>query len=90
MAQAVYDPMRHPSLDSVTPSDTDAKRQLDTFFAAELYGSANEAMRTYARSAVKLADALTHKRTATLLAGSICLEATSSVANLVAIVTVNK
>ena len=89
-AQAVYDPERHPPLDGVAPSNTDAKRQLDAFFAAELFGSANEAMRTHARSAVKLADALIHKRTATLLVGSVCFEATSSVVNLAAIVTVNK
>ena len=89
-ALAVYDPDRHPSLDGVAPSNTDAKRQLDAFFATELSGSANEAMRTHARSAVKLADALTHKRTATLLVGSVCFEAAASVVNLVAIVTVNK
>ena len=89
-AQAVYDPERHPPLDGVAPSDTDTKRQLDAFFAAELSGSANEAMRTHVRSAVKLANALTHKRTATLLVGSGCFEATSSVVKLVAIVMVNK
>lgn len=89
-AQAVYDPDRHPPLDGVAPSNTDAKRRLDAFFATELSGSANEAMRTHARSAVKLADALTHKQTATLLVGRVCFESTSSVVNLAAIVTVNK
>lgn len=90
VAQAVYKPERHPSPDGAAPSETDAKRQLEAFFAAELPGSGNAAMRSHAKSAVKLADALTHKRTATLLLGSVCLEATSSVVNLAAIVSVNR
>ncbi len=88
-AQAVYDADKHGPPDGVAPSDTDAKRRLDAFFAAELPGKGNEVLRAHARSAVKLADALTHKRSATFLLGSVCFEATSSVVNLTAIVSVN-
>ena len=89
-AQAVYDPNKHGMLDSVAPSDTDTKRLLEAFFATELPGSGNEELRAHARCAVKLANTLTHKRSATFLLGSVCFEATSSVVNLTAIVSVNR
>ena len=89
-AQVVYDADKHRLPDGVPPSSTDAKGQLEAFFAAELPGRGNNVMRTHARSAVKLADTLTHKRSATFLIGSVCFEATSSVVNLTAIVSVNR
>ena len=89
-AQAVYDADKHGTLDGVPSSDTDAKRQLEAFFAAELSGRGNEELRAHVRCAVKLAHALTHKRSATFLLGSVCFEATSSIVNLTAIVSVNR
>ena len=89
-AQAVYDADKHGTLDGIAPSDTDAKRQLEAFFAAELPGAGNEELRAHARCAVTLANALTHKRSATFLLGSVCFEATSSVVTLTAIVSVNR
>ena len=71
-------------------SDTDTKRLLEAFFATELPGSGNEELRAHARCAVKLANTLTHKRSATFLLGSVCFEATSSIVNLTAIVSVNR
>lgn len=38
LAQAVYDRRRHPPLDAVEPSDTDAKRMLEAYIAVELGG----------------------------------------------------
>ena len=38
LGQAVHDPARHPSEDSVTPSEADAKRMLTAYVAAELSG----------------------------------------------------
>jgi len=87
--QAVYEPSRHPPV-SVLPSDTDAKRQLDSYFTAEFAGNSNEAMRKYARSALDLANELQHRRTATFRLASLCLEATSSVVAVVAIITVTR
>ncbi len=64
LAQAVYDAQDHPSPDGVQTSDTDAKRMLDAFLATELSGHENEDLRRYAKAALSLANALTHKRTA--------------------------
>lgn len=85
LGQVVFDPSRHKGRDSVTPSNTDAKRLLEAFFDAELGGSANEEARAHARAAVRLALALQHKRTAEFRTAALCAEATASTANLAAI-----
>lgn len=87
LAQAVYDPSQHPSLDDVKPSDTDAKRMLEAFIAAELGGSANEYARKHARSALDFAVHLQHRRTAAFRDAALCVEATASVVNIIAIVS---
>ena len=84
-AQKVYDADRHPSRDGVAPSNTDAGRMLESFFAAELKGGGYEEARTHARAALRLALALQHKRTADFRVAALCAEATSSVVNLVAV-----
>lgn len=86
VAQAVYVRERHPSLDGVEPSDTDGKRMLDAYVAVELAGGANEATRKHARSAVDLANVLTHRRTAAFRGAALCVEATTTVVNVIAIV----
>lgn len=86
VGQAVYEPSRHPPLDATVPSETDAKRQLDAYFAFELAGDAHEPMRKHARSALNLANSLQHKRTPTFRHACVCLEATTSVVSIVAIV----
>jgi hypothetical protein len=87
LAQAVYDPERHPTLDGVEASSTDAKRMLDAYFAKEMDGGANKIARAHARAAVDLAVELQHKRTATFRAAALCAEATASVINVIAIVS---
>ena len=87
LAQAVYDPTHHVSANGVTPSDTDAKRMLDAFILAELPGESNEEQRGHARAALKLADALQHTRTANFREAALCAEATSSIVNIIAIIT---
>jgi len=86
-AQAVYNPERHPSLDGVTPSATDAKRMLESFLSVELGGSANEEARSHAKAALKLAVALQHNRTADFRTAALCAEATVSVLNIIGIVS---
>jgi hypothetical protein len=86
LAQAVYDPVRHPPLDGTTPSATDAKRLLEAFIAVELRGGSEEAARGHARASLRLANDLTHDRTATLRDAALCVEATTSVINVVAII----
>lgn len=59
-----YNPKRHPIIDGVKPSETDAARMLEALFEAELKGGANKEARDHAKAALKLANALVHKRTA--------------------------
>ena len=86
-AQAVYVPDRHPPLDGVRPSATDVKRMLEAFIAVELAGGGNDETRKHARSAVDLAVHLQHKRTAAFRDAAMCVEATTSAINMVAIVS---
>lgn len=87
VAQAVYDPTIHPTGDGVEPSDTDAARMLEAYFGAELGGRRQEEARRHAKSALRLALSLQHRRTATFRDAAMCLEATTAVTNLVAIVS---
>lgn len=87
VAQAVFVPERHPTEDGVPPSDTDANRMLSAYFATELQGGSNEEIRSHARSALKPAVALQHRRTASFRDAAMCVEATTAVVNLVAILS---
>ena len=86
LAQAVYIPGRHPTLDGVAPSPTDAKRMMEAYIVVELGGGPNEQARKHARSALDLAVNLQHKRTAGFREAAMCVEATTSVINIIAIV----
>lgn len=87
LAQAVFDPARHPTIDVVTPSEADAKRMLEAIFEAELSGGANEESRAHAKAALRLALALQHKRTADFRMAALCAEGTAAVVNLLAILS---
>ncbi len=87
LAQAVHIPEKHPPLDDVQPSNTDAKRLLDSFISVELQGSSNEASRRHARAAFDLANDLQHRSTASFRQAALCVEATSSLINAIAIVS---
>ncbi|MEM1173293.1 MAG: hypothetical protein AAGI27_00650 [Pseudomonadota bacterium] len=87
VAQAVYDPTLHTTSDGVEPSATDTNRMLEAYFATELGGRNHEDARRHARSALQLAVALQHRRTAQFRDAAMCLEATTAVTNIVAIVS---
>lgn len=87
LAQAIYDAEKYPTLDGVRASETDAKRMLEAFIAAELSGGANDEARKHARSALELALKLQHDRTAEFRDAAMCVEATTSVTNIIAIVS---
>lgn len=87
VAQVVYNPERHPPTDGVTPSETDAKRMLDAYIAMELTGGSNENVRRHAKAALSLANDLQHHRTADYRQAALCAEATTSVVNLIAIIS---
>lgn len=85
VAEHCYDPALHSPRDGVLPSATDAKRLLEGIFDHKLAGRANEEARAHSRAAVKLSYALQHKRTADFTMAALCLEATVTVVNLLAI-----
>ena len=85
LAQTVYDPARHPILDGTDASPADFKRMLDAYIAVELKGNSGEHQRKHARAALDLAQHLQHKRTAVFRDAASCVEATTSVVNLIAI-----
>jgi hypothetical protein len=87
LAQAVYNPSKHSGNDGVVISETDAKRMLERYFAAELTGHGNETARKHARASLDLANELQHKRTAGFRDAALCAEATRTVINIVAIIS---
>jgi hypothetical protein len=87
VGQVVYDPASHKSPDGVTPSTADGGRMIEAFLATAAAGGSNESIRRHARAALKLAVELQHKRTADFTAAALCLEATSSVVNILAILS---
>jgi hypothetical protein len=87
LAQAVYDAEKHPSLDGKQPSETDAKRMLEAYLSKEFVGASNEVARRQARASYDLAVELQHHRTATFRQAALCVEATSSLINVIAIVS---
>jgi hypothetical protein len=87
LAQAVYDPTLHESLDGTEPSPTDAKRMLESFIEHELEGKSNYAARRHAKASLDLANELQHRRTAAFRLAALCAEATTSVVNTVTIIS---
>lgn len=87
LAQAVYDPEKHESFDGVIPSPTDAKRMLENFIAEALKGDSHDYQRKFAKSAFDLAVNLQHRRTAAFRDAALCVEATRSVINVIALIS---
>lgn len=87
LAQAVYRPELHQSVDGINPSETDAKRMLENYISSELAGSPNEEIRSYAKNAYRLSVILQHKRNASFRQAALCVEATRSLINIVAIIS---
>ncbi len=85
LAQAVYRPARHPSTDGTKPSSTDAARMLTDYISVEFEGNANGDARKHVKSALGLALSLQHKRTADFKVAAMCVEATGSTINIIAI-----
>lgn len=87
LAQEVYDPDQHPTIDNVSTSNADVKRMLEAYLQSELSGGSNmnKAARKQALATVGFATSLYHKRTATFLGAALCAEATTSIVNMIAI-----
>ena len=85
LAQTVYDSKKHISTDGVEIGKTDAKRMLDTYISAILAGSESEELRAYAKTTNKLANASTHKRTATKKEMMLCTSAALALVNFIGV-----
>lgn len=86
LAQAVYDPKLHGSLDGVTPSDADANRMLEAYVHHVFPGGSYKEVRAHARASLALALNLQHRRTATRQLAALCTEATGSTAAVISII----
>lgn len=86
LAQAVYDPTIHSTLDGVTASPTDANRMLEAYFVQAFPGGSNKELRAHAKASLALALNLQHRRTATRKLASLCCEATASTTAVVSII----
>lgn len=87
LAQAVFDPIKHKSLDGIIPSETNAKRMLENYIATELEGGSAEVQRKLVKASVQLTVDLQHRRTANFRVAALCAEATRSTINLIAIIS---
>lgn len=83
IAQQVFDYNIHKTVDGIEASNTDSKRMLEAFLNYELAGSSNERTRKFAKSAVDMANHLTHDRTASKRDASMCLTSVTAVASLI-------
>jgi len=83
IAQEVFDNSIHKCDDGTIPSDTDSKRMLDAYISYSLQGSSNERHRKFAKSAIDLANQVTHDRCATKRDAEMCFIAVSAVSNLI-------
>ena len=86
LAQAVFDPDIHESVDGVTPSLTDANRMLEAYVVHVFPGASYKEVRAHHRASLALALNLQHRRTATPQLAELCLEATASTSAVVSII----
>ncbi len=87
LAQEVFDPLRHSTEPGVKVSATDFKRMIEAFISVDMAGSAAEELRRLARATFDLALRLQHQRTAAFRDAAVCVEATSAVVNIIAVVS---
>lgn len=82
VAQQVFDSEKHPTLDGVEASTTDAKRMIEAYLQIELAENSEKA-RKLAKSMVDLGNQLTHDRSATKRDASICFISVTALASLI-------
>ena len=85
--KAVYDPIIHGQFDEtgVNIGKTDAVRMISNYLSVKLSGNSHEEMRAYAKTTNKLANMLTHKRTASKRDMMLVTSATISLINFIGI-----
>ncbi|MGB8346041.1 MAG: hypothetical protein WCD86_14235 [Ktedonobacteraceae bacterium] len=90
LAQAVYKPEEESRSEGVRPSETDAKRMLEGYIRERLAGQSSEYHRKFTIASFDLAVSLQHRRTAAFRDAALCVEATRSVINTIAIISVQR
>lgn len=87
LAQVVYKPDLHGKVDDkgIIIGETDANRMLNNYIAVKLNGGSNEELRSFAKNANKLANRLTHERSATKKDMMLTISATIAVINLIGV-----
>jgi hypothetical protein len=86
LAQAVFDPAIHETLDGVPASKTDANRMLEAYVAHVFPGDSYKEVRAHHRASLALALNLQHRRTASRQLAALCVEATASTVAVVSII----
>ncbi len=87
LAQEIFDPLRHKTLDGTCPSKTDAYRMIEAYIATELEGNTFETMRSFAKASLKLANELQHKRTADYRDAVLSAEASRAIVAIIAVLS---
>lgn len=85
LANKVFNPTIHKTVDGIIPSETDYKRKLEAFINFKLSGSTNENFRSYSKKTMNLADELTHKTTANRVQTALTITSLISVVNIIKI-----
>lgn len=85
LSQEVYDEEKHKTVDGKKPSKADFKRMLNAYISTELGGSSNEEFRSLVKKVKRVANATQHKRTADNLHARLCVEATTSLIEMIRI-----
>ncbi|WP_066817230.1 hypothetical protein [Sphingomonas mali] len=86
LAQAVFDPGIHKTIDGVEASKTDANRMLEAYIAHVFPGESYKEVRAHHRASLALALNLQHRRTATRQLAALCVEASASTVAVVSII----
>lgn len=90
VAQLLFDPDHHKTIDGVKPSSTDAKRMLEAYIDSEFSGASYKLLRKCVKASYDLVNELQHKRTADFTSAAFTFEATISTVNLLAIISGKK
>ena len=88
LAQAVYDPEKHPSsLDDKEIGKADTNLQLGAFIAVEFPGKEHKTLRKQVKACLDTTLALHHRRTADERDSALCIEVTASLVRVISIIS---
>ena len=89
LAQAVFDPQRHPPLygDLKDISNADVKRMMERYVEAECGGPSNQKLRKCIKSTYDLANVVQHGRNSTHREAALCVQATFNIVGLIEVIS---